>query len=67
MEIIVALCNVVESIQNVRKVHTTSTHVSSCSVFRSTGWHSVLHARCVSDLSLQSFAQNGLSYNRMLG
>jgi len=61
MEIIVAIRNVAESVQNARKVHITSTHVSSCSVFRSTDWHSILYAHCVSDFSLQSFAQNGLS------
>jgi len=36
MEIIFALRNVAESVQNARKVHTTFTHVSSCSVFLST-------------------------------
>jgi len=64
MEIIVALRNVAESVQNARKVHTTFTHVSSCSVFLSTDWHSVLHAHCVSDFSLQSFAQNSLSSSK---
>jgi hypothetical protein len=64
MEIIVALRNVAESVQNARKVHTNSTHVSSCFVFRSTERRSVLHAHYVSDFSLHSFAQNGLSYGK---